>query len=297
MAALKSLGRKVARLQIVILKADKGKRFVVMSEQMYLDMVNNHVSKDRPVTTGEVRSHQRVLSTTAKAMVSMFGVGLNDGWRNHARCHDNAGGDAEDTPVLKLLPKVHKPPTPAGHPASRPVVAAQNGISSRAGDTLADFLEPLVMMTKPRMEDQSTEEVISQLEDAQEEIRRSGSTSVMVGSLNVQALYPNLDQTQSAEVVAQLVLDMEVEMKGINWCRVLTFVASNLTELEIKDQGLKGIVPGCAKKGGNRPGPTTDKLSAKLPREQGDPQLRFTPLPSSVICMGGGAEVTDLCTS
>ena len=75
----------------------------------------------------------------AKAMVNMFGVGTSVSYQNYCRCFDNAGSEAEDAPVLKIL---HKAPTEAGHPASRPVVAAATGISSRAGDVLADFVGP-----------------------------------------------------------------------------------------------------------------------------------------------------------
>ena len=83
----------------------------------------------------------------------MFGTGMSQGYSNYVRCHNNARSEAEDVPVMKILPKVHKPLTPAGHPASQPVVAAATGMSSRAGDVLADFLEPLILLSTPRMED------------------------------------------------------------------------------------------------------------------------------------------------
>ena len=73
----------------------------------------------------------------------------------YIRCMDNCGGEAEDIPTLKILPKTHKPVGPLGHPQSRPVVAAASGLSSRAGDVLADFLEPLVNAASPRYEDRS----------------------------------------------------------------------------------------------------------------------------------------------
>ena len=172
--ALKSLARKVARLEVIIMEVDKGKRFVVTDQATYLAMANDHTRKDRPATVEEVRTAQRTLSTAAKAMVNMFGVGATVSYQNYCRCFDNAGSEAEDAPVLKILPKVHKPPTEDGHPASRPVVAAATGISSRAGDILADFVSPLILLNTPRLEDQSTEEVLNQLEEAQQAIYDSG---------------------------------------------------------------------------------------------------------------------------
>ena len=214
-------------------------------------MAQDHISKDRVANVGEVRACQRVLSSTAKAMINMFGTGTGHGWRNNLRCMDNAGGEAEDAPVSKILPKVHKPP-----------MAAATGISSRA-----DFLKPLVLLTTPCQEDQSTEEVLSQLEDAQAAIQTSGSSNTMAGSLDVRELYPSLDQDGAAEVVAQLVLETDVNITSVNWRSIQVFLASNNTPDELKAQGLLDIVPDRLSVMGRRPGPTTPELSMKIPQD------------------------------
>ena len=181
--ALKSLGKKVSKVEIVILECDKGKRFVVMPEDMYIAMGRDHTSKDTPVTVQEVRASQCVLSTAAKSMINMFRVGRGQSYNNYMRCHDNAGSAAEDVPVMMIMPKIHKDVTPAGHPQSRPVVAAATGLSSRSGDMLADFLGPFVQLETPRMEDQSTGEVLSQLEEVAMEIKDSELKSTWLGAL------------------------------------------------------------------------------------------------------------------
>ena len=164
--ALKSLGKRVAKVEIVILEANKGKRFVVVDQPTYLAMANDHTHKDIEVSKEEIRQAQRILSHTAKAVTYLLGTGQAQSHRNYGCCMDNAGSEAEDPPNMKILPKVHKGPTPQGHPQSRPVVTAASVISSRAGDAISDFLEPLVQMVTPRMEERSTEEVLSQLEEA-----------------------------------------------------------------------------------------------------------------------------------
>ena len=183
--ALKRLQRKVNKLEIIVLEADKGKRFVVVDEATYVAMSRDHIMKDRVVEPEDVTIAQRIMSMTAKALTTILGVGKDQSSKNQARCHDNSGSGAEDAPILKLLPKVHKVPTPSGHPQSRPVVAAASGLTSRAGDIISDFLGPIIHLETPRLEDKSTEEVVSQLEEAQEEIVKAGSESVMVGSLDV----------------------------------------------------------------------------------------------------------------
>ena len=138
----------------------------------------------------------------SKALVSILGVGQVQSERNGARCHNDAGLGAEDAPTLKLLPKIHNDPNPAGHPQSRPVVAAASGVTSRAGDILADFQGLLIHLETPRLEDKSTEEVISQLGETQTEIIKQGARSVIVGSLEVKSPYPSLDQEESSEMIA-----------------------------------------------------------------------------------------------
>ena len=44
--ALKSLQRKVSRLELVVLEADKGGKFVVIDEAMYVTMAQDHLAKD-----------------------------------------------------------------------------------------------------------------------------------------------------------------------------------------------------------------------------------------------------------
>ena len=55
---LKTLSRKVARLELVVLRANKGKSFVVVSEDVYRAMAHDHVMKDVPTTTKDVSHSQ-----------------------------------------------------------------------------------------------------------------------------------------------------------------------------------------------------------------------------------------------
>ena len=73
-------------------------------------------------------------------------------------------------------------------------MGANTGISTRAGDLIADILEPLVKMDTERLEDLSTQEVIAQLEEANTEVWKEEPGSVVVASMDAEALYPSLDQ-------------------------------------------------------------------------------------------------------
>ena len=260
---LKSLGRKVAKVECIVLEADKGKTFVVVDEETYIAMSQDHVADDEVIDQQEVKESQAILSATATSLCNIVGLGKSHTWKNYIRCFENSGSKAEDVPNLKLMPKVHKPPNPAGHPQSRPVVAAATGLSSRAGDMLSDILEPLVTTDLPRQEDLSTEEAISQLREAEDTIRSRGLKDTMAGSLDVRALYPSLDQEAASQGVAKFVLNSKTEIDGIDWREVQVFLASNLDPHAQKKEKIQHLLPGRLKRGGCRPGQKTDELSKR----------------------------------
>ena len=186
--------------------------------------------------------------------------------------------------------KVHKPVTPQGHPQSRPVVTAASGLSSQAGDVLADFLEPVVNAVYPRFEDRSTGEVLSQLQEVKIKMQEEGLTDVTVGSLDISALYPSLNHKGSAETVYRLIMSSKMEFKGIDWRAAQVFLASNLSLQEVKDEGLEGLLPRRLKKKGVRPGWTTTELSVKRPdpetaegNDVGDPETKWAPTDPSKL--------------
>ena len=178
----------------MILEADKGKKFVVVDEETYLAMGCDHICKDKPVSSEEVRSSQAILTSTARSLINILGTGMGQSHSNYSRCMDNASSKAEDPPTMKILPKIHKDPTPQGHPQSRPVVTAATDMSSRVGDVLSDIIEPVILLATPRFEDKSTEEAISQLEEAATAIKNDNCKGSMVGSLDVRSLYLSMDQ-------------------------------------------------------------------------------------------------------
>ena len=233
---LKSLSRKVAKLECIVLEADKGKTFVVVDEVTYLSMSRDHISGDKVVGPDDVKESQAVLSSLGKGLANVLNLGKSHSWRNHSRCFDNVGSSAEDVPKLKLPPKVHKPPAPGGHPQSWPVVATASGLSSGARDLLSTFLEPLIAASSPRQEDLSTEEVISQLEEAERSIKDSGLKDTMAGSLDVQALYPSLSQEGASVGVAKFVRESKTTILGIDWREVQTFLASTMDPHEQKKE-------------------------------------------------------------
>ena len=114
--ALKSLGKRVSKAEIIIMEADKGKKFIVYDEPTYIAMATDHTSKDLKVSREEVTASQRILTSTARVMTNVFQTGMSQSYNNYVRCMENVSSQAEDPPTMKVLPKLHKSPTPQGHP-------------------------------------------------------------------------------------------------------------------------------------------------------------------------------------
>ena len=115
-----------------------------------------------------------------------------------------------------------------------------------------------------RLEDKSTEEALFQLHKAAEVIRTDGCRQAMVGSLDVHALYPSLDHRQSAKLVERAIIESEAKLSNIDYRAAQVYIASSLTELEVKDRGLKKLLPRRRARMGRCPGPTTPELGVEV---------------------------------
>ena len=90
---LKSLTRKVSRLEIVLLESDNGKPFFIVDEGTYLNMAQDHTSKDAIMTPAEVRRSQKIPLSTANVLGNIVNIGslqLHSGYR---QCMDNLGSE------------------------------------------------------------------------------------------------------------------------------------------------------------------------------------------------------------
>ena len=246
----------------MILQADKGKKLVALDEATYLRMATEHIGKDNPITETELITSQKVLNATSKPIINIFNFGTSHSERNHVRCWNNVASNACEPAKLRLLPKIHKPPKPNGDPQSRPLVAAHVGVSTRAGDLVARILEPMVTLSTPRMEDLSTEEAISQLDETASSLRKRGIEDAVITSLDVKALYPSIPHNEASREVAEFVMTSEnFTVENFDSRSAQIFIASNMSETQIKQEGIENLIPERSYKYGNRPQNTTLELT------------------------------------
>ena len=66
-------------------------------------------------------------------------------------------------------------------------------------------------------ESQSTEEVLRKIKEANAMLEKEGAREIMLGSLDVEALYPSIDQKEGPRIVAQEILKSKVKFENINY--------------------------------------------------------------------------------
>ena len=154
------LQKRVKSGEIVVCIADKGKQLTACSIESYKRQGMVHVGSDHEVGWAEIRAAQVRLTANARSLAKIFRLGEALGDRNAKRAWENISGQACSVPVLRVVPKLHKPTNPNGDPKTRPIVGATSGLTARAGDLLAEVIGNISKVTNPETESTSTEEVL-----------------------------------------------------------------------------------------------------------------------------------------
>ena len=123
---------------------------------------------------------------------------------------------AYDPPVMRCMAKTYKPLGPGGIPKSRPIVGASKGLTTALGELISDILEPLAKAEPDPRETQSTEELMRSIKEANLRMEEKEVKECVVGSMDVETLYPSLDQKISATIVKEEYIKSEVEVVEVD---------------------------------------------------------------------------------
>ena len=125
----------------------------------------------------------------------------------------------------------------------------------------------------PRQYDQgskcrSTEEMVAGIEEKVNS--RSDIKEMVVGSMDVKALYPSLLAIPSTQIIAEVFMETNISIEGVSWLEAGKYLAITLTKEEITHLGLQEVVSTRRRVGGQAPGSTTVEVMGKLYREEGE---------------------------
>ena len=175
-----------------------------------------HTEGDKKIDWRELSEAQRELRAHSRALARIFNIGRGQGRKNAARCYDNLSSWANDAPILRCVAKTHKPVGDDGVPKSRPICGAATGMTTPVSEILSDILEPLTRTVEDSVEAQSTEELLRKIEETNNNLDGVNQEDVAVGSMDVTALYPNIDQAIAAKIVKEMFVESDLEIEEVD---------------------------------------------------------------------------------
>ena len=172
-----------------------------------------------------------------------------------------------DAPVLRATAKTHKKVGEEGIPKSRPIVGASKGLTTPLGELLSDLIEPVSRMNQDSQEAMSTEEVLRKITDTNKSLREERVESIALGSMDVVALYPSIDQVLSAKIVAETIIESEIEYVGVDMSMAGIYLATIWTKERLRKEGILHLMPRKRSNRGRKATICSKILSGPIPRE------------------------------
>ena len=161
---LKSLKKRVADGEVVIVPTDKSGRLAIMTRAAYMEAGLKHTLKDKLVGWQEIKDSQKELNGHVSMPIKSFRIGSR--WDHGARVRETTMGEGLSICPMSLLFKDHKgwSPTDGTAPPTRPVVGGHRGINMHISELVSDILDPVVANYEGGCEIISTEDLIARVE-------------------------------------------------------------------------------------------------------------------------------------
>ena len=146
-------------------------------------------------------------------------------------------------PILYGTPKDHKEVQPGEEvtgPPTRPICGARRAPNGQLSDLLTRILDPLCDLEAEELgtESRSTEDMIAALDQQNRDSSgddQEARDKLVIGSMDVKALYPSININQAAEAVQRLVTKHKDKIDGAVYREAARYLALTLDEDEQRD--------------------------------------------------------------
>ena len=208
------------------------------------------------------------LNSEGAALLRMLGLDDQEGFQGE-RLRKAITAHGVSVAPLYGTRKDHKVVDP-GHeqigPKVRPVCGAEDCATKRVSYLLCLLTTPLIGLSKTHCS--STINMLQEIEN----LNQSGklNENCIVGSLDIDSLYPSLDISRCARVVSQKLYDSDLKFPGLDWREIGLYLTFHLTNDEILEEGIREY---CPKRRSNRgEGPKFTASGSKIKKNE-----RFLP--------------------
>ena len=271
---LKSLKKRTKNGQAAIVATDKSGKLSVIDKINYDRLVSEHTSKDQIINEDEVVRLETVLSATSSSLARVLKIGNK--WNQQDRVQSAAKSTLSSVPPLAILLKDHKPgPNKPVRPLCRSSESPNGPLSEITSDVMCLVANEL--NSRQKTEVKSTEEMCAILDNINETIEPDYSCfeqcgtveqdklsehnlnkhpdtlpQIVIGSMDVKALYPSLDIDHSSSVIDKLIRNSQVNF-DVDVLDMALHIAATNTQLQIDKLGLSEVIHTRKHKNGPRP--------------------------------------------
>ena len=81
------------------------------------------------------------------------------------------------------------------------------------------------------------------ISEANSRFEIEGTKEVMVGSLDVEALYPSIDQKEGPRIVAMEVLKSKIDISNINYHLAVVYLGTTMSRARQVREGVAHLIP------------------------------------------------------
>ena len=245
---------------------DKSSKLCIDKLTEYVAMAEPHIRNDKVVTEKDVACIEKLMNGHSFQLCRIFGV--CSAWDDGKRVKSAMTNKKLPPPNLRLSHKDHKTRVPGQPTPCRPICSASISPNGQTSHLISLVLNELADAFSEGSECKSTEDMIAGMENdvnSREDIQQ-----MIVGSMDVRALYPSLLASTSTEIIKEVFMKTDIKIEGINWQEAGKYIAINLSATEINNLGLNEVVCTRIRKGGRSPGMTTAEIMGKLYSEEED---------------------------
>ena len=122
-------------------------------------------------------------------------------------------------------------------------MGAARGLTTPLGEQLADIIEPVARSRTTVWEAQSTEEVLRKIKEANVILEKEKVQEIMLGSLDVEALYPSIDQREGPRLVSEEIRKSKLKFENIDYQLAAVYLGSTLTPERLAREGVSNLIP------------------------------------------------------
>ena len=228
---LKTLQERVKKKEIVNYITDKSGRMCVDTPTNYIECMQVHLQNTEKVSTEEYRTIEKELNSHMHAWCNII--------KADERVRRSLQMEGNEVPPQYGLRKDHKQfDDPVKGPPLRPVCGAVVGSNYRMSYFLSKILQPYIKQV-PEICD-STADMLARVEKCNQD---KDLKNCIIGSFDVEALYPSIDVDIAVEKCLELISENNITFKGIDFNEVGLYLALTTKKKDLEKEGLLDFCP------------------------------------------------------